>query len=220
MRVDTPTLLAVLAHELRGPLSALQGYLRLLEQRHAPEPAETTMIQAMRKSTDRLAALGREASDLAGWLADAGAAAAWPEDGGTTTVGALVAGLTRAPARAVLAAPLADPVAGDRCRTMDAAMLIRACRAVASAVARNHDNQLARLDVQEEDRVIHLRLHPNPAPDQGTPTPPPGTALRFDQGGMGLELILAAHVLDGHGARVTTDATGGVDLQLPREPRS
>jgi signal transduction histidine kinase len=220
MRVDTPTLLAVFAHELRGPLSALQGYLRLLEQRHAPEPAETTMIQAMRKSTDRLAALGREASDLAGWMARAGAAAPSPEDGGTTTVGALVAGLTKAPAGAVLAAPLSEPVANAACRTTDAALLIRACRAVAAAVARNHDNQPAQLDVREEERVIHLRLLVSPASGHGTSTEPTATALRFDQGGMGLELILAAHVLDGHGARLTPAASGGVDIQLPREPRS
>jgi hypothetical protein len=220
MPVDTPTLLAVLAHELRGPLSALQGYLRLLEQRHAAGPTDTTMIEAMRKSTGRLAALGREASDLAGWMAALGAAETTGETGDTTTVGTLVDGLTRAPDGPVLAVPLAGSIADSRCPTADAALLIRACRAVAAAVARNHDNRPARLAVHGEERVIHLHLHPDPTSDQETSIPAPMTALRFDQGGMGLELILAGFVLDGHGARVMTDATGAVDLQLPREARS
>jgi hypothetical protein len=34
---------------------------------------------------------------------------------------------------------------------------------------------------------------------------------------MGLELVIASHVLDSHGARVTTAAHGGIDVDLPRE---
>src|SRR5688572_15898358 len=68
MGVDTPTLLAVLAHEVRGPVSVLQGYLRLLEQRRPGSDSDAATIEAMRRSTVRLADLGHEASALAAWL--------------------------------------------------------------------------------------------------------------------------------------------------------
>jgi hypothetical protein len=90
---------------------------------------------------------------------------------------------------------------------------------VAAGLARNYGSEPARLDVHEGESHIRLRLQPNPTPDHVEATLPPSPAIRFDQGGMGLELILAAYVLDGHGVGVILD-TPGVNLDFPRESRS
>src|SRR5690606_2028831 len=85
MRVELPRLLSVLRHELRIPLSVLQGYLRLMLQQGGTDDANRRMLQAMLDATGRLTAIGRQAADLASWTTASPLAAA-----DTVALGALL----------------------------------------------------------------------------------------------------------------------------------
>ncbi len=215
MRVDTPTLLAVLAHEIRSPVSVLQGYLRLLEQQRPANGPEGAMLEAMRKSTARLAALGRDASDLSGWLD-----AAPRSQPASVTVGDLLADFhSRAPLAIMTAVD--EHTAQSPLETRDSAMLGRALAALVMSVSRDHDNAPCPVDVAADEHHILVRIRPGvPGDDEAAARtadePPPDATPPFNRGGMGLQLVLASHVLASHGARVSTTAPGGLDVSLPR----
>jgi hypothetical protein len=219
MRVDTPTLLAVLAHEIRSPVSVLQGYLRLLEQQRPAAGAEGPMLEAMRKSTARLAALGREASDLSTWLGTGERS-----DPASVTVHDLIGDLQNRTSLAITA-PLPRPIAESALQTPDLAMLGRALAALVVAVSRDHDNTACQVDVGSGERLVVVRIRPgrdvHSQPAIGGSDVPSearrGAAPAFNRSGMGLELVLASHVLDSHAARVSTVEAGGVDVFLPRQ---
>src|SRR5690348_1243122 len=68
MSTNFSEVLSVLAHELRSPLSVLQGYIRLLQRKRDATDPESAMLTAMLGATTRLAALGRQSSELAVWM--------------------------------------------------------------------------------------------------------------------------------------------------------
>jgi hypothetical protein len=221
MSVDTPTLLAVLAHEIRGPVSVIQGYLRLLAQQQPASGTDGRMLDAMRKSTTRLADLGRDASDLSAWLGatDRPVPAA-------VTVSDLIADLCEQTPLAIAAAAPPQPNAHGVIESRDRGMLCRALGALVVSVSRDHDDAPCPIDISADDRRIVVHIRPAITGQPAADSSPPGLAARqaranappsFNRGGMGLELVLASHVLESHGARVSTSANGGLDVYLPRK---
>lgn len=102
-------------------------------------------------------------------------------------------------------------------------MLGRALAALVVTVSRDHDNAPCVVDLAADEHHVVVAIRPG-AGGQSAPTapqadvlsePPRGTPA-FNRGGMGLELVLASHVLESHGARVTTAPAGGLDVSLPR----
>ena len=211
MRVDTPTLLTVLAHEIRGPVSALQGFLRLLEQQ--PDGAAASQLpDAMRRSLSRLASLGTEASDLATWLKRP------PTAPRVVTVAAL---LDRVGQRSPLARTVegtATDVGSAEVELVDIGFMARAIAAVANSVARDFDQQPSILDPALTDENVTIRVRPGGVASGGLPAPSsaaPSSTI-FDRGGMGLELLLADCVLRTHDATATPGPDGGIVIQIPQ----
>jgi signal transduction histidine kinase len=212
MRVDTPTLLAVLAHEIRGPVSVLQGYLRLLEQRRGTGDPEAATIDAMRRSTTRLATLGREASDLSGWLQPDRRSKAE-----RVPLGQLLSDVVARTALAQPRDPLPETLSAMVLATEDRTMLARALAALVLAVSRDFDNRRCAIDVRTDERCAILEVAPEVPADSAQGAPPASLVPAFGRGGMGLELVIASHVLASHGARVQTAAHGGMTIHLPFE---
>jgi K+-sensing histidine kinase KdpD len=215
MSVELPDLLSVLAHELRSPLSVLQGYIRLLQRDRPSSDPETSMLTSMLDSTGRLAAIGRQASDLAVFLKSPAA----PER--RVTVGALLAEITkRAPAGVTIAA-CRDIAADATIATSSDELLAGAITALTDLVKRDSGEKTAGVAVCVSDAGVRFAIAPGTDPDRATIDPADrGTGLAFDRGGLGLSLVVASFVLDAHGARVTAHDGGRVVVQLPVERTS
>lgn len=208
MGVDTPTLLAVLAHEVRGPVSVLQGYLRLLEQRRAGAAGDAATIEAMRRSTARLADLGRDASTLSGWLKRTA-----PEPD-RQLLASLIADVAE---RTALARPrqAGGSLSGRAVRTTDGAMLAQTLATLVLSVSRDHDNGPCVVDATVDEPYAVIDIAPEIPSAETVGGAKPADKSLFDRGGMGLALVLASHVLDAHGARVQEATHGGVTVYLP-----
>jgi signal transduction histidine kinase len=62
---DLARLLSLISHEIRGPLGVVRGYLRLLEQQPPDQPGLTQAIAASLRATDRAAGILDQVSRLA-----------------------------------------------------------------------------------------------------------------------------------------------------------
>lgn len=206
----------MLAHELRGPLSVIQGYLRLMLKQRDASHAETPMIRAMLDATGRLAAVGRQASDVALWMSPAPAAEAVPlaalaekaaslvPSGGATVhlddfTGRVPISTSNADALAAALAAIADLTARDTGGSVE----IRA-----SSAAGRHTITMQMLPVPAVATEAEWMAPP-------APTSRPVT-LAFDRGGFGLSLVLASYVLEAHGAEVRTGSTAGLEVELQK----
>jgi len=223
MRVELTRALGVLAHELRGSVGIVQGYIRLLRLRRTDEQEER-MLQAMMEATARLAALGAQASELAHWQEA-------PTGGEVVTI-RLRDWLDRA-ARA------ADVPAGVdiRCgaeagewgvQSHDMAALTAALATTLQAAARQRPGAPVVVHAQEPaaDSAATISIGASdsagaaPMDVSGRPGYPEFSGAKqfgFDQGGHGLALVLASWVLAAHGARVESQAgePGPVTLNIP-----
>jgi hypothetical protein len=173
--------------------------------------AETAMIRAMLDATGRLAALGRQASDVALWCRPA------PLEGEVTM--ATLAGKTAALATSGSVTATLDERAGlDTVSTSDPDALAAALAALAESTARDAGRPV-RLSGRSDSGhpTFTLLLIPDQATAADPPAAPnPPTAVAFDRGGFGLSLVLASYVLDAHGAdvRAAADGRGGVEVRL------
>ncbi len=213
MSTNFSDVLSVLAHELRSPLSVLQGYIRLLQRKRDATDPESAMLTAMLGATTRLAALGRQSSELAVWMRR--------DEPDTTTDGATLmqAVATHAPAGVTAVVP-AGPIAQIRIRVADGQALAQAIGALA---------ELSMRETRHTDAAVALQDDPSGArvlvaagPDAGTlaaggTLPATSDPVPFNRGGLGLSLCLASYVLDSHGAVVTaTPDLARIDVRLPR----
>jgi signal transduction histidine kinase len=207
MRVELGKLLTVLAHELRGPLGVIQGYLRLMLQRH-PEDPDAQMIKAMLDATGRLSRVGRQAADLATWT-----------DGAARTVASLTLddlaqrmAATLPPDRASLSLGEAGPTTIE---TVDAAALAAALAAVVESIARDTGGAVVVAPVATDARHVRLAVR---AADPAAGTAATARPFSFERGGAGLALVLASFVLDAHAAEVTgPDESGAVVIHLQKD---
>jgi signal transduction histidine kinase len=219
--VELSQLLTVLAHELRGPVGVLQGYIRLLGRNGSGREADPGVLEAMLAATGRLTAIGQDASSLARWLQAAADDRAHdvprPVHDMLTALSALL------PASATLE-PAPDAVGRAAVPTRDLGLLARALAEVCKAVARAHDSATI-CRVRADETAVVMTIDPvpgaEPAPERAAgsgspPTDSPHRPLTFSMGGLGLGLVLASYVLDGHRADVTTLGSGTVDVRLPR----
>ncbi len=207
-----------MAHELRGPLSVIQGYLRLMLKQRDSTHAETPMIRAMLDASGRLAALGRQASDVALWANPAARADRVPIAALADKTAALV------PSGSAVVQIDAE-AGGESVSTSDPEALAAALAALAELTARDTGGRVA-LSARSttESRTVTVVLTPTevPAPEAGDDISGAAAASRpltiaFDRGGFGLSLVLASYVLDAHGADVRTAEAGTrVEVQLQK----
>jgi signal transduction histidine kinase len=197
----------VLSHELRTPLTVLQGYLRLL-QRSAP-PASAPQLAAMLDATTQLAAIGRQASELAAALRPA------PAESSATSVSVgdfiegvrtLAAGMNVEISSNVAGLSnfaIANPGAGQQ--------LARAIVTIASAVAREAESSRVAIAVEPApaSASLVLRVTVPDVDDRLAAARTPGLERPwFLNGGFGLALVAASLVCDAHAATVTWGGIG------------
>lgn len=217
MRVDTASVLRILAHELRTPAGVAQGYIRMVLEGRLPDPAEhRRALEHTHDAIGRLSVLGRQASEVAAWM-DRSAAPRWRRLDLRALLDTVLAGLGAD--RVDISLTALD--ASVAIRTCDETALRTALTSVIAAVTREAPAARLTLSVgTASDRVV-LALGPPPTiPDllQG-PAAPGAASLPLERGGLGLSLVIAMFVLDAHGAAVWTigDERAALGISLPVE---
>lgn len=198
MAVGVADVCSVFSHEVRAPLSVLQGYLRLLRTSGNAPP--DSALRAMLEATAQLAAIGHQASDLQ-------AALERRTPTMLTTVGAVLAqvGQLRPACRIDGATALATrrlEVAGDGTE------LAGALATIADAVAREAEQDSACLAAEPAGGATIEITADGEAAAAGALNP----ETWFRRGGYGLTLLTAAVVLDAH--RVSVDVLARHHLRL------
>lgn len=218
MPVPLPRMCSVLAHELRSPLSVLQGYIRLLQRQRPADHPDMVMLEAMLEATGRLTNIARQASDLGNWLANA-ESRPWEAIPVTQITDALAQRLrTSDPSITLL--PVPPAAAAIRLRA-DASAIADALLAVAESAHRDDESATIeiRAIVPSDEPGATFTLTPVPSADRVS-TFRNGSAARraaaFDRGGAGLALITASYVFDVHGASVAEHgAAESIVIQFP-----
>jgi light-regulated signal transduction histidine kinase (bacteriophytochrome) len=216
MPVPLPRMCSVLAHELRSPLSVLQGYIRLLQrQREAGHP-EIPMLEAMLDATGRLTTIARQASDLGNWLAAVEARPLAPIPV-TAVTDALAERLRNAsPAIALLPVP-STPLT----LRADSGVLAGAILALAESMHRDNESAVIEISLidSQADGSVGFALGPAASAPGSATSPNRSTPARepsFDRGGAGLALVAASHVFDEHGASFeTATEPGHIVIRFP-----
>jgi hypothetical protein len=178
------------------------------------------MLTAMLDATGRIAAVARQASDLALWHESQP-----PGDPRPVALGELV--------QRVAASELPRPVAGHvpadlatvPVSTWQIETLCAAVSAIALAVERNHPDQpIGVRAVRSDGEEVALLVGVETALAAAAGVPPasdesgPARDRLLGGGGQGLSLILAASVLDRHGISVgLIESSGIVVLRLPKD---
>lgn len=208
MQVESSKTLRLLAHELRGSLAVIQGYVRLLRPARADNEAETRMLTGILDATTRISAIARQASELATWI-DGRAL-----DGhDAIPVGALVERAIAGAASPGTAIEVADDAAKVIVHTPNATSLAAALSAMVDAVGRGLTLDrpvVVRVRPMSDRRSVMIEI----GPATSAAAPAGSEPIAFDQGGHGLALVLAAAVLDAHDAAVSSLPGGTMVVTL------
>jgi K+-sensing histidine kinase KdpD len=210
MRVELPSLLSVLSHELRGPISVIQGCARLLMQNRDPADPQLAMLKGILNASGRLAALARQADALRTWSERA------PSEARPVSARDLLDRVVRHAAIDRLRTDRAHNDQGATVWTSDVDQLAAAIAALATFVERECPGVDLEIgwDTTREDRIVtvEIRAHTvDEAPRQEA------HQVAFDSGGHGLALVLASYVLAAHHATVGTSGRGAVTVRLLRD---
>jgi|GEM_PF-3007461 hypothetical protein len=204
MPVPLPRMCSVLAHEIRTPLSVLQGYIRLLQRQREPGHPEHAMLEAMLSATGQITAIARQASELGSWLT-ALETSPLPLVRYADVFAALA---QRSADRSGLQVIRPPDAAADRTLRADPARLAEAIVVLAEAEARELGSDVIEISMIErtgEAGVIRMRpLPPVGAPAVSPSRPGAQRALSFERGGAGLALVAASHVFAVHDAVLTS----------------
>ncbi len=216
------TAFKVLAHEIRSPAGVITGYTRLLRDGRLDAAGQLDALTQIDRAADRMAQFGRQAAELGAWL----------EPRTTTTpdvmkVSAVIDGAVRTTASPDHVTTSAAAGAGAlHVSALNRDALLMAIGALIEATAREVKtlggavHLAARVDAPSAS--CELLCGPAAqlaAADKVAQVPGPDHADPFDidRGGLGLQLILGAVVLETHGA--TLWSTGGrqgiVGVRLP-----
>lgn len=210
MRVEFSTAFEVLAHELRGCTSVVQGYVRLLQQARGADAPDAGLLAKLMDATGRLTTLGRQASDVATWSVRENVPA---KD--TVTMTELLAEATELHREMPVVVSLSAPAGEARVAGSTRGPLAAALGAVFVAVARNNPGQSAMVSGHETSLGVTLHIGA-PAPGPATVGTEDAAALRafLAQGGQNLSLVLASHILAAHGAQLTATSARPAGLQI------
>lgn len=200
---------SVLSHELRSPLSVMQGYIRLLQRQRDDSDPESAMLRAMLDATGRLTAIAHQASELGSWLRERDVTPLGP-----TTLSSVLDELDKQVA-ATSTVSVVRRASGDARVHADAPALARALAAVAQSMAREVGGtvEISLSAAREQDATgFSLRA----VPFEESPDPPAAERpVVFDSGGAGLALIAASHIFDVHGASIDQgQGPRAVDVRL------
>lgn len=214
MRVELSKAMNILAHELRGPLGVIQGYVRLLRQQHADKESGERMLVAIQEASSRLATLGRQATDISQWCENDAPPARAGEP--PATVERLLHAIRDSlPADRLRLIPEPDGVSDARLAAVDGQALGAAVVTLVEAAARDAVGRPVRVTTDMSPGFVTLTITPDAPPDDSTPPSVSKRTPTFERGGLGLSLVLASHVLAAHEAEVApADSTDGITLRL------
>jgi signal transduction histidine kinase len=222
MPVDLSDVLHVLAHELRGPSGIAQGYLRmLLEDRLIDSADRRRALEQTQQALARVSELTNESSQLANWFD----AQRETKVVGRVDARALIervaanAGIDPVPTTHIDVAPASAsvPTASQDALAAALATCVKATarelkgKPVTIAARVNGNHTLDVLIGSDEQLDV---LSQGPDADNAGP-------ISLERGGLGLSLVLAAAVLDAHGAAqwTTNGSRNTVGVRLPLDER-
>ena len=202
---DLVELLHLLGHELRSPAGVMLGYLRMLQEgRFADEADRLRTYDKMRTALARVSGLGDAVSQLTSWVE--------PRERAVVAADAReLLDRSAAAARSALERPFESRMSvapgAVRLRVLDGQALEAAVAAVIVATARESGDSpvVVRASVREgREPAVEVVVGPQARLDGETPPLSEEGAAEFNiaRGGMGLSLVLAVAVLEGHAARV------------------
>jgi signal transduction histidine kinase len=212
MRVDTASMLRILAHELRSPAGVAQGYIKMVLDGALPNPADQRRaLEQTRQAIERMSAIGREASEVAAWLE-------CPAKSAFRTVSLrqlLDPFLERHDTGLDVSLDGLDDSA--LVSTSDEAVLAKALTSLVSAIVRESPRTRLTLtasakvtgsqpSAHESNDYIDLAVGPPHAIPEVFLGPSASIAgqIPLERGGLGLSLVMAVLVLDAHGIAVWT----------------
>lgn len=206
MGVELSKALNILAHDLRGPLGVIQGYLRLLRQRRAQDEDDIRMLTAMQDATGRIAALGRQAADLATTLEHPPLA-----DGRTRVADIIDLAVRHAELAAAPTVRMPDTLASATVRSTSGVETAVAMAAILQAVSKEATGAPIGIVATERGDAIELRMGPVDRVEGAAiePRDSEPQQMRLERGGLGLSLVLASYVFDAIGARLTSIGPDG-----------
>jgi signal transduction histidine kinase len=219
MRVEIPRSLSVLSHELRGPLSVIQGYLRLLGRDRDRSDPESRMIDAMKQATAKLALLGRQVSDFGALLQPTSVVerADWQ----SLRIDELIEKALGSTASLTARSEVGDDVRELTVVTPSPDALVAALTALTEFRVREAMGDPVIVTASADGTAVTILIRDQPTP--GSEMAPvradvePGD-VPFDRGGQGLALVLASYVLDQHGAQVwQTAGPATIHVRLSRQ---
>jgi hypothetical protein len=195
--MDWPTALSVLAHELRSPAQVIAGYTRMLSEGRLEDGQRQRVFSQLESAAGRIGLISRQASELASWASRS------PGVGRGVPLGELVTSASaRSESRDWISARLSPADEVVRVRALDDAALATSLATIMALVRR---------DVPDDTIVVGARVSGSRDTcdvliGAGTLLPPAGETAETDEtfsierGGFGLALVLAAAVLEAHGA--------------------
>jgi hypothetical protein len=216
MAVDINDILHVLAHELRTPVGIAHGYVRLLlEDRLPNETDRRRALEQMQKALGRLSHLSYETTALAEWYEQPS------EQPQNVDAHTLIRRVADANFEWPVTVDTSAVPSGISVRSSDPESLVRALIDVVSATAR----ELRGVTCDVTARIIDERFELLAGPEEMLgavaegPSAPDAGPIALERGGLGLALVHAAVVLDGHGAErwTTNGSRQTVGLRLPLE---
>ena len=195
--MDWSTALTVLAHELRAPAQVISGYTRMLSEGRLDDDQRRRVLTQLESAAGRIGLISRQAAELAHWQSrPAGIPRGVPLGDLVTSASARTASPQR------VSAHLSEDDGARRVRAIDDGALVAALAAVIESVSR-----------EMPDDSILIVSRPSRAPNAcdvligaGALLSSTGLAaeadgsLSIERGGLGLALVLAAAVLEAHGA--------------------
>jgi signal transduction histidine kinase len=215
-----PELLHLSAHELRAPLSALSGFLRMLKKEFAGPLGDQQrhLLEKAEKSCGYLTALLRELSELS--QLESGEATF---NRGTVNLKSVladaIAALPEVPERTVKIVLIADSdpsVDGDalRLKTAFASILYALRRELVTS-----DELVVQVDARDGDAGRSLRItigEPNQMVELRQLEPRVLVAFNEWRGGNGLRLPSARRIIEAHGGRVLGQVSEPIDVEPKR----
>jgi K+-sensing histidine kinase KdpD len=197
------TAFKVLAHEIRSPVGVIVGYVRMLGSGRLDATATTEALQQIDRAADRLAQLGRQASDLASWLE--------PRIGFSGDMLPLEILIGDA-MKTVASADRVDVVRAPDTEALRVHVSDR--RALSAAVATFITATLREVDSPDDHVSVATRRDPRTGGCDvligrsaqlddldALPDVNDATSLDLDRGGLGLQMLLSAAILDAHGVQ-------------------
>ena len=220
MRITLSDTLRVVSHELRAPLAVIQGYARLLGGGQLAEEDRARALAQIQAAAGAIATIAKQADELQPWLGRL--------DTRRTSLSLSTLVEQAVEAAAIAGTRIVSPADGrDREGTVTALGagdgLVRAIAIVCVRVGREADGAPITLAVRPGPGTIDLLVGSTAhlaAPDQVDG--PDGATARpvpIDVGGLGLSYLVAAAILDAHGARVwkLDGQSALVGIRLPLE---